>query len=57
MAVHSGVRGLVSNWNDWDRKRKLLVVLMTPLLSLFSPCFHCLSSAYSIRLHFLEMRN
>ena len=27
-AVHRGVRAHASNWNDWDRNRKLVVVLM-----------------------------
>jgi len=27
-AVHRGVRGYSSNWNDWGRSRKLVVVLM-----------------------------
>ena len=27
-AVHRGVRGHASNWNDWDRSQKLVVVLM-----------------------------
>ena len=30
-AVHRGVRGHASNWNDWDRNRKLVVVLMMTL--------------------------
>ena len=27
-AVRRGVRDHASNWNDWDRNRKLVVVLM-----------------------------